>query len=709
MQIIQNIREKGAAIVIAVIALSLIGFILMDAKPGSSGGIFSGDRGSDIGSVNGETIESAEFNTRVKQEEDQYGGRVSGSQVYELRNSVWDRLVAEKMLQKEFDKLGLKFTPKEMSSIMFSNDAPYALKQAFSDKTTGQYDIAKVQEWWLQAKKSKGEQRDAIEAQIIEPMKLQALYNKYNGLIASSAYYPSWMQEKETKEANTFSSISYVAIPYSVITDSTVKVSDEDVMDYVNKHKDIYKQDGGRLISYVAFSANPTAADTLKALETLNNIKDQFVADTNAKAFVARNTSTIKYYDGYTLRSKLAMSQKDSIAALPVGGVFGPYLDESNFVLAKKIDSRQLPDSVKVRHILISTTNPQTGEQVLADSIAKNRIDSVETAIKGGADFNTMVLMYSDDQGSKMKQGEYEMSSTQFGDLAKEFAEEAFYGNPGDKKVIKTLFGYHYVEVQSQKNFEPAYKVAYVAKPILPSDETVNNASAKATRLSSEARDAKALDTYVAKNGLQKVDVPELIKENDYRLGTLQDARQLIKWAFEAKAGDVSEPYSIEDQFVVAIVDKVAPKGLPDSKMARPLVELTVRNQKKAQQIKSKLTSTPTLESASKAYNVSVGTAGEDSTLTLSSQIINGVGNEPKIIGASFNKTFQGKASEPIAGENGVYVIKVNNIAAKPAEAPEMIEAQTEQRTKSMMQQLSGWFESLKKTADIKDERSKIF
>ena len=62
MQIIQNIREKGAAIVIVVIALSLIGFILMDAKPGSSGGIFGGNPGSDIGKINGEKIEYRVWN-----------------------------------------------------------------------------------------------------------------------------------------------------------------------------------------------------------------------------------------------------------------------------------------------------------------------------------------------------------------------------------------------------------------------------------------------------------------------------------------------------------------------------------------------------------------------------------------------------------------------------------------------------------------------
>jgi len=709
MQIIQNIREKGAAIVIGVIALSLIGFILMDAKPGRNGSIFGGNQSSSIGKVNGEAIEYTEFNAKVKQAEEQYGGRVSGTQVYEVRQSVWDQIVAEKVLVKEFEKLGLSFSPKEMSSIMFSNDAPYALKQAFSDKTTGQYDIAKVQEWWQQAKKSKGEQRDAIESQIVEPMKLQAQYNKYSSLLAASAYYPSWMQQKEIAESKSFANISYVAVPYNVISDSTVKVSDEEIMDYMGKHNAIYKQDGGRYISYITFSANPSAADTLKSLDAVTALKAPFIADTNSKAFIARNMSAIKYYDGYMLKSKLAMAQKDSIAALPTGKVFGPYLDGGNFVLAKMIGMRQLADSVKTRHILVSTRDPQSRQPLLEDSIAKKRIDSIAAAIKGGADFNAMVIKYSDDKGSKEKGGEYDFSSTQFGSLAKEFAETIFYGSTGDKKVVHTDFGWHYIEVLNQKNFEPAYKVAYLAKQILATDETVNTASSKATKLSGEARDIKSLETYVTKNGIQKIDVPDLIKQNDYKLGGLQDARQLIKWAFEAKQGEVSEPFSIEDQFVVAVVNKIQAEGLPDAKAARPMVELTIRNLKKAEQITKKLTTTPTLAAAAAAYNVQVGTAGADSALTISAQIINGVGNEPKLIGASFNKAFQTKESDPIAGTNGVYIIKVNSIGNKPADTPEMLVQQADQRTKGLLQQMAGWFESLKKTATIKDERNKQF
>lgn len=712
MQIIQNIREKGAAIVIAIIALSLIGFILMDANIGSNR---SGSATPVIGKVNGVKIESKEYADKVKQIEDQYGGRASGAQIYQIRQSAWDQIVAERVLQAEFDKLGFIFTPKELTATIFSDDAPYTLKQAFSDKATGKYDLAKVQQWWATAKKSKGEQRDAVEQQIVEPIRLQSLYSRYSGMIAAAGYYPTWLKEKETAESKTFANISFVNIPYTVIPDSTVKVSDQDVLDYVGKHKAMYKQDAGRNISYVKFSTNPTSADTAKALEAVSSLKQSFAVDTNAQMFVSRNMSAKEFDDVYIPKSKLQGAQKDTLASLSKGAVYGPYLDGKEFTIAKMIDSKILPDSIKCRHILIATTDRQTGQEILSDSLAKKRIDSVELAIKAGANFDSLEARFSTDEAAHKDKGvmTFDIATIQNKEnFAPEFGEFLMNEKGETKKVVKTNFGWHYIEILEKKNPSPAYKIAYLSKEITPSDETVNTAGAKAAKLSGDVKNAKDLDEYLAKNNLQnqRMDAPELVKENDFQLSGLQDARQLIKWAFEAEEGAISEPFNIGDQFVVATVTKIQPEGLPDAKTARPMVEFTVRNQKKAEQIKTKLNGkTTTLESAAAVYNLQPGTAGADSSLTFSSQIINGVGQEPKVIGASFNKTYQSKVSEPIAGNSGVYLIKVNSTGTKPADTADQVAKQTADRTKALAQQINGgWFEALKKLADIKDDRSKI-
>lgn len=711
MQIIQSIREKGAAIVIVVIALSLIGFILMDAKQGSN--TLFGSGSNSVGEVNGEEIELAAFNKKVKAAEDMQeqrsGQRPSGTQTYQTREQMWNQIVAEKIFFSEIKKVGIEFTPKELSYILLSNDQsnPFLQEQSLRDSLTGGLDIKKAQTAITNIKKLKGEQRDGVNAQIVDPLKLSTSVAKYSGLLNASAYYPTWMMKKDNQENIAFSNISFVAIPFSDVSDSAVKVTDEDVNDYVSKHKEQFKQEEqGRNISYVAFSQLPSVEDSLVVKNVLSELKPQFESDTNAKSFVARNTSSIDFKDEYATKSKLSPSFADTLAKMSNGSVFGPYVDKGSFVLAKMLGSKELPDSVNARHILIGVNDPRTGKQLMSDTAAKKLADSIYNAIKSGADFNMLALKYSTDEGSKIKGGD--LGTFGYGTMVPEFNDFCFTKTAGSKGVVKTDFGYHVIDLISQKDFKTAYKIAYVGKEILASEATINKSSLEATKASAEKSKAD-LEKMISKNGLSMTTVPNLIKENDYQIGALQDARSIVRWVYEANKGDISEPFSIGDQFIVAVLDKVVEKGLQDAATARPGCEAIIRNNKKAEIIKKKLGSNPTLESTAAAYSKSIQNAGADSTLTINSQIINGVGMEPKIIGAAFNKSYQSKPSPAIQGTTGVFVIKVNAIQNKPAPAPEVIAQQTTEKTGRLRSQTNGWYEGLKKQADIVDNRSKHF
>ena len=710
MSIIQTIRDKGAAIVIGVIALSLIGFLLMDARSGAAKGLFGGGDSKTIGVVNGKDIEYDEFNAKVKDAEAQYPNTNGGIR-QQLMQGVWEQMVAEKIVSSEFDKLGVAFTPRELNATIASNDAPQQLKQAFTDPQTGQYDVVKAQQWWAETKKQKNaEQRQAVTYQVIDPMRLNSLYTKYTSMIAGSVYTPSWMAAKEKEEDNSFANISYVAIPYSAISDSTIKVTDDDIEKYLDNNKLKYKQEAGRMISYVTFSALPNAKDTADVKSFLVNLKPSFSTDSNAKAFLARNTTAINFFDGFVSKSKMQMPNKDSIINLPEGKVYGPYLDAGNFVLAKKLATKVLPDSIKCRHILLGTNNPQTGAALMPDSVAKQKADSVALAISHGANFDTLEARYSTDLSAHKDKGvmTFDLATVQGDNFAKEFGEFLLNEKGESRKVVKTQFGWHYIEILEKKNPQPAYKVGYLAKEIVPSEETINSANAAATKFSGSARDLKTYDAYVKQNGLTKVDVPGILKENDAQLGGLQDARPVIRWAFDAKEGEVSEPFNVGNQYVVAAVTQKVKEGLPNVKTARPLVEAIVRNKKKAEEIKKKTGTLPTLEVAAAAYGKLVQTTGADSTLTFNAAIINGIGSEPKVAGASFNKDYQAKNSPAIEGTTGVFFIKVNSIGTRPPLA-----AAEQQKTMKQNQEkqgaLSKSFESLKKIADIKDKRSKFF
>jgi peptidyl-prolyl cis-trans isomerase D len=711
MSIIQTIREKGAVIIIAVIAISLIGFILMDSMSGT-GKLFGGTNTTVIGNVNGEDIDYADFNEKVKETEQQYPN--SGSaQRNQISQSVWDQMVAERVVDQQFKNLGIVFTPKEMSAIMFSNDAPQQLKQAFTNRETGQYDIEQAKQWWAQTKKNKNaEQRNAIISQVIDPMRLNSLYTKYTSMISGSIYQPKWLAKEQEAERNQFANISYVAVPYSIISDSAVKVSDDEIKNYLTANKLKYKQEPGRMISYVSFSAAASSQDSARIKQMLEELKPQFAADSNAKFFLGKNSSSIPFFDGYTPKPKIQVPNAEAIIELPDGGVFGPYEDGKNLVLAKKINTKILPDSIVCRHILIGTVDPQTQQPIMDDSTAHRIADSIQVAIQGGASFDSLDQKYSTDLAAKKENGvmTFDLLTIESDGFAKEFADFLLNDKGETKKVVKTQFGWHYIEILNKKNPGPAYKIAYLAKEIAPTDETINAANTAAIKLSGSAKDVKSFNDYIAKNGLNKVDVPNVVKENDFQLGGLEDARPIIKWAFDAKQGEVSEPFTVKDDFVVAIVDNIIKEGLPDVNIARPMVESIIRNQKKADQIKKKLNNPATLEAAAAAYNVQVLNSGADSTLTFDAQIINGIGNEPKIAGASFNKNFQTKVSPAISGNTGVFVIKVNSVSAKAPLSAEMQQQQkTVQLNSNIQAALGESFNALKKTSKIKDFRSKFF
>jgi peptidyl-prolyl cis-trans isomerase D len=345
----------------------------------------------------------------------------------------------------------------------------------------------------------------------------------------------------------------------------------------------------------------------------------------------------------------------------------------------------------------------------LADSLAKKRIDSIVTAINGGASFAALVQQYSDDPGSKATGGEYQFSSMQFGGLSKEFAEVAFYGNAGEKKVVKvengSYTGYHYIEVLEQKNKQIAYKVASLSKPITSSQETISAASTAAQQFAAVGnKSKKAFDEAAAKQNKFPMSSPD-IKENDFSVMGLGESRPFVKWIFESEGGDVSEPTEIGDRYVVAVITAVNKAGLLSAHAARPAVESVLKNEKKAQQ----LINTKFKGNSLEAYAQSAGTSIQRAdSLSFQSFSLPGVGTEPKVIGAAFNKNIQAKVSEPIAGVTGVFAVKGEGISAKPSFG--VIDDQRKSIENNMRSQI-GYraMDALRKAATVKDLRSTFY
>jgi len=702
MSIIQQIRDRAAVLLTGLISISLIGFLVQDAFIGKGGSMFDSQVTS-VGTIDGKNIELVEFSQRVNQIEQSY--RAQGMQGNEMMTqniieTIWNSDIQEILLTNQANKLGIRVTPKEIGALLFSEDAPQEFKQQFIDKNTGQYDLTAAKAWMNGVKQSsKSDEVKMVVDQLIKPTEIRLLTEKYVSFFSQGSYVPNWMLEKAAADNSSFASFSYVSIPYPLIPDSSISVSDKEIEEYVNKHKDDFKQEHVKGVSFVTFSATPSTADTLKVLNQLNSLKADFISSNDPAAFVTRNNTALPFFDGYAMKSKLQMGAKDSIISMPVGAVIGPFEDAGSLVLAKKISSKNRPDSVHVRHILIGTVNPQNGAQIRTDSVAKKKIDSIYYVIKSGGDFSSLAKTLSDDGGSKDKGGEYDFTSLDV-NLDKDFADFIFDKPTGTMEVVKTSFGYHVIEVLSQKKFEPAYKVAYLSKRIVASEETDALASSAAIEFVAASKDLKSFNTTAAKKNINK-ESAENIKEMDFGVGSLS-SRAIVKWVFENKVGTVSDPFDLKDRYVVAVITNEIKEGVQPPSVARVLVEPILKNRKKAEVVAKKAGNEKDI---SKLALLLGGTSGTADSVKFNQPFVQNLGTESRVIGAAFNKKNLSNTSEVIDGQNGVFYIKVNQTGTIPSASVDL-QAQRSSM-ESQIKQFASYstLESLKKSTKIVDNR----
>lgn len=696
MSVIQRIRDKGAWIVFAIIALALIAFILQDGV-GRGGSAFSNT--TVIGKVNGQKIDRQDFESKLAMQERMYGAQ--GAQRDQLIGALWMQEVERIVLDQEYNKLGLQVSPKELSDILFGPNSP--LRQEFTDPNTGEFKVAEARQAFNQLKKSTNkEQVEMINKAYIEPTIEQTLRSKYLALLQQASYVPKWLVEKQQADNNAIANISYVYMPYAAISDSAVKVTDADVAAYVKKHsKEYQKEEETRSINYVYFNASPNGADTLNTLNQVMSLKNEFATTTEVASFLNKVGTELTYYDSYFSKARMQQPNKDSITRTPVGGLYGPYLDGGNYTIAKMVGVKNWPDSARVRHILIATQNPQTGQITRPDTTAKKLADSIEAAIKGGADFVALCAKYSDD-GNKNTGGVYEYFEQ--GKMVIPFNDFCFDKPVGSKGVVKTDFGYHYVEVLGQKNFNPAYKIAYLSKPILASGETISAANTAASQFAATAKKgSKEFAAAALKSNVNILTAAD-IKQNDFNINGVGQSRSLVRWVYENKTGAVSEPVEVGDRYIIAIVSGINPAGTLSPAEARPLVEGFIRNEKKAKQILDGKFKGASLEAIASSIGTQVLRAD---SLSFSTPFLPNVGSEPKIIGAAFNKTLQGKVSSPIAGLTGVFALKVESNSARAG----IMDAETIKQTLLQGSRVAVFrgVQALKSAAVIKDNRFKFY
>ena len=713
MSVIQKIQEKYAKLMAVIIAVALLTFVVMLAFE-NGGSLFRGQENI-VGVINGKKIDALSFSKIIDQQEagmERQGYPAGAALRQQAIETAWNQELARVVMTSELDKLGMQIGKKEVGDILYGANPPQDLKQQFTDEKTGAYNalMAKQQiDQMMKSKQTPVAQKEQFN-QYISQLEFIRLNDKYNALLTNSTNYPKWLIEKQNADNSQLAKVSLVREFYSSIPDSVVKISDKDIEDFISKHKDDYKQDESRSIAYVAFSALPTAADTSAARERLLALKPELDSTKDLQQFL-ESQGVQSYYNGYINGSKIQIAAKDSIFKIPVGSVYGPYLDGASYSLAKVVGVKSQPDTVNVRHILIATMqqDPQTGQsqQVRDSATARKLIDSIQTAIRNGSSFDSLVKL-SEDPGSKDKGGLYEKVTA--GKMVPPFNEFIFDNPVGTKGIVKTEFGYHYIEILSQKGNSPAYKIAYLAQPVEASQETDANANNAANLFAGDSRDQKSFDANTEKlskeKGINKMVIPN-IAPNAAQLPGLGMSRSFVRNIYDAKLGQVVQPERVGDNYVVAIVTEINEKGTQSAAKARISVEPLLMNHKKAEILQKKIGTISTLEAAATALG---GKAIEVAdSIRISGTQTSIVASEPKVIGAAFNPANKGKVVQnAIEGSGGVYVVRVDNVMATAVADANVVE---QRKTKYQEAKNRGAYSQqvLMRAADIKDNRSKVY
>lgn len=709
MSIIQNLRDRAAWIISGAIAFALLVFVVEEGLRNKS--VFGGDTNV-LGKVDGKAIDRQNFETKLKKIEDRYaqmGYTMDDISRNQQRNSLWNEEVEGLILDEKIDELGIDVTDKEVGDILYGANPPQDFRQQFTDPKTQIFDpnLAYQAVQRIKSQKSSPDYRSFFGEYIPALVKTRKK-EKYDALFTNSAYAPKWLIEKMSNENSQAASVSYITIPYMSIPDSTVKVTDADVKEYINAHPSSFKQEKAAAIEYVVFSGAPSSTDTLAVLKGLSDLSDSFSRTSDMNSFLLYNNSQMPFYDSYLSRREIKITAIDSILKKATGAVYGPYLDGGSYVLARVIGSRQLPDTVNVRHILIATQqrNPN-GQMTLVrqEEDAKKLADSLAAAIKNGSNFDSLCAKFSDD-GNKNTGGIYEGVFT--GKMVAPFNDFIFTNSVGAKGVVKTEFGYHYVEVLSQKGASPAYKIAYMSRPILTSDETVNGALGRATQFTGESRTRKTFEQNAKKENLNIQTAIEIKPLDAVISGIDGNARDIVRWIFtEASKNEIAErPFTAGTSFVVPLVTDLNDEGTVSVERARPSCEFKIRQKKKTEQTAEKAAKTGSLNELAQLFRTTTTRAD---SVTLGNPQIPNIGFEPRVVGAAFYKQTQSKPSSAIEGESGVFFIQTEKLTALPNPNLDVTGQQRVQIQQLRMFAQRGLFENLKKAAKITDNRFKFF
>ena len=677
MASLNTLRTKFGIVLSIVIAGALLAFILsLKTEMGFSG------NDPRVGVIDGEKINYSEYYNQYEQVKAQSGAQESNEQQSAmLANAAWQALIGKYVLTPGFDKMGLRVTEPERMSMVSGQHPSQAFYNAFADPRTGEYNVAAVHQFLSEAEANA--QAQQAWAQLNEQARMEREVAKFLGLIKGGVYVNSLEVANGVNSANNTYAGKWAGKKYSAVPDSLIQLKSSDIKAYYNSHKNMFKQTPSRALSYVLFEVSPTDDDMLALEKSVAEVGAQFAATEELKSFVRANRNG-KIADNYVSAKQLS---EEEAKALLDGATYGPVLKNNEWTMARALDTKIVPDSMGIRHIVLPYT-----QEALADSLL--------TVLKGGADFAQVAAQYSVYDATAANGGE--VGVMPFSAFSGEFAAALANAKTGD--IVKIASGDAIQLMQVYRADKPSkhVQVASITYPVEASAATRRDIHNQAGTFSVNAKGSVEAFNEAASAAAVTPRIASLA-QGERTIRGLEDSRDVARWAYGAEVGDVSEIFPVGKDYVIAMLTEIDDNEFAPLEKVSAQIRAQVLRDKKYDYIVKELSGS-TLDEQAKSLGTEVA---DFDNVTFGAFYVNGPGFEPRLIGAISSTTEKGVLSAPVKGLSGVYVFEVDDIQTSDKQTAEGEKVRAQAMAESMAQQFS--VQAIQQMAKIQDLRGKYF
>ena len=651
MAVLEKIRVKFGLAASIIIALGLLSFIVSPSDIASAFQSMSSKY--DVGEIGNKSISYTDFQEDVQRmtsvnEIISGTSASSAAQQEQIRNAAWQNLVYKHLFIPEANAAGITVGEDELVDLStgnyisplisqnplfvdengsFSKDAVLTFVRNINADETGQLKL-----YW-----------DYLQENVLN----EQYYEKYASLFTQSNITNPLMLRRKIAENNNTTDVDFVMVPYSYTTDSSIVVSDNEIKEYYNSHKNLFRQQASRDMEYVVYEVVPSATDIESTKNSVAEMYEEFAQSDNVRNFLLKNSD--RAYSEYWYKqgelSTISSDIDNFVWSSNDAGVSDIITSGNTFYVARVMDSQMIPDSAYVKHILLQSAD--------ADHVA----DSLLNVINNGENFANLAALYSDDQSSTV---DGEMGN--IGWMTQNYMipgfEGVFTAALNKPYILKTQYGTHIVEVTKKTAPVAKKQVAIFEKEALASKETFNDYYNRANTFATAAAGSyqnyrKAVDTL----GVYSHPVNNLL-ESSNQLGAIDNTKEVTRWIFDNKAGKVSPIITVDNNyFFIATVKDIHKEGYATVNEAASVIREQLyfdkMSEKKAAEIKDKISGMNDLEQIAETLGSTVSSQSGIAFSSLTSQSL-----DPKFIGA-LSVAPEGQVCGPVAGSVGVYVFKV--------------------------------------------------